>query len=105
MWKDTKCVTVATNQHQGHSEETLERNFKEEGKRVKKNVPIPVPIYFYNKFMGGVDRADQLLKNYEVLHQTNKYWKTLFFHFVDLAVVNSYIIKSASASISHYQFR
>ena len=68
-------------------------------------MPIPVPIYFYNKFMGGVDRADQILENYEVLRQTNKYWMTLFFHFADLAVVNAYIIKSASASISHYQFQ
>jgi len=42
--------------------------------------------------MGGVDKSDQLLTKYNMLRKTNKYWKTLFFHFLDIARVNSYII-------------
>jgi hypothetical protein len=42
--------------------------------------------------MGGVDKSDQMLKYYEVLRKSLKYWKKLFLHFIDVAVLNSYII-------------
>ena len=56
--------------------------------------------------MGGLHVSDQMLKYYEVLRQTKKYWKTLFHHFVDLAVVNSYILineTNPTNTISQYQ--
>ena len=57
VWKDTKCVTVGTNQHPGHSDTTVVHNWKKKGRQ--KNVPILIAIHCYNKFMGGVDRSDQ----------------------------------------------
>jgi len=108
VWKDTKCVVVGSTEHLGHSENTVERNWKEKGKRQKKDVPIPLSIHNYNKFMGGVDRSDQLLKYYEVVRQTQKYWKTIFYHLVDLSTVNAYILNKVVAPNSkttHFQFR
>ena len=55
------------NQHTGHADDTVLRNWKEKGERRKKDVPIPIPIYNYNKFMGGVDHSNQMIKYYEVL--------------------------------------
>ncbi|KAJ8338790.1 hypothetical protein SKAU_G00355760 [Synaphobranchus kaupii] len=52
----------------------------------------PKVIRDYNKHMGGVDRSDQMIKMYEVLHKTQKWWKTLFFHFIDFAAVNSVLL-------------
>ena len=56
--------------------------------------------------MGGVYHYDQILKYYKVLCQTKKFWKTLFFHIVDLATVNSFILYKAihPEKIFHYQF-
>lgn len=75
----------------------------------KKEVPIPSTVYSYNRFMSGVDRSDQLIMNYNVLRQTKKYWKTLFLHFIDIAVVNSYIlykeVHPSKSRLSHYDFR
>lgn len=71
VWKNTKCVTVMSNEHPGHSENKVTRNVKDkDGKNAKKEVPIPAIIYSYNRFMIGVDRSDQLIKNYNVLHKT-----------------------------------
>ena len=45
--------------------------------------------------MGGVDKSDKMIKYYEVLHKSLKYWKKIFLHMIDLAVFNSYIMFTA----------
>ena len=77
------------------------------GRYKKRDVPIPLPIFHYSKHMGGVDRSDQPIHYYNVLRQTRKYWKTLFFHFIDIAVVNSYILHTEKVwnPLTHYKFR
>lgn len=108
VWKDTKCVSVMSNEHPGHSESKVTRNVKDkDGVNQKKEVPIPAII---NRFMNGVDRSDQLIKNYNILRQTRKYWKTLFLHYVDIAIVNAYILykelhPNARLRMRHFTFR
>ena len=85
IWKDTKCISVMSSEHPGHSDQKVVRNCKDkDGKRLKQDVPIPIMVQKYNCFMSGVDRSDQMIKYYNVLRQTKKYWKTLFFHYVDV---------------------
>ena len=42
--------------------------------------------------MGGVDRTDQLLKPYEVPRKTLKWYKKLAIHFMQLSMLNSFIL-------------
>ena len=42
--------------------------------------------------MNGVDRSDQILGKSSALRKCMRWWKTLFFHMIDIAVVNSYIL-------------
>ena len=57
--------------------------------------------------MGGVDLSDQMLKYYEVLRQMKNTGKLCFFHFINLAVVNSFILYKiiTNENINHQQFR
>uniref|UniRef100_A0A3B1JRR6 PiggyBac transposable element-derived protein domain-containing protein n=1 Tax=Astyanax mexicanus TaxID=7994 RepID=A0A3B1JRR6_ASTMX len=50
------------------------------------SVPIPAPVKEYNRHMGGVDLSD--------------WYKTLFFHFIDIAIVNSFILHQQLADIN-----
>ena len=47
--------------------------------------------------MGGVDKSDQYLSYHNTLRRTVRYWKTLFYHAVDIAVVNSFILYNVLA--------
>ena len=55
-------------------------------------IPRPIAIEKYNQFMCGVDKSDQYLAYHNVLQKTVRYWKTLFYHMIDVAVVNAFVL-------------
>ena len=91
-WKDTKDVCVLSTYHEATGTDQAKRRKKIDGKYQEMLVDIPPAIKSYNQSMGGVDLSDQLLQYYAVLRKANKWWKALFFHFIDVCVVNSYIL-------------
>lgn len=60
------------------------------------DVPCPVIGQLYNKFMFGIDRADQLRMQYSMCRKSKKWWKYLLWFLVDLAIMNSYICMKES---------
>ncbi|MGH0131824.1 UNVERIFIED_CONTAM: hypothetical protein FKN15_055951, partial [Acipenser sinensis] len=51
-------------------------------------------IIDYNAIKGGVDRSDQLLKYYNFLRKTIKWYKKLAFYLIDVAFINAHILYS-----------
>ena len=39
-----------------------------------------------------VDRSDQMINKYNSLWKTDRYWKTIFYHLLDIARVNRFIL-------------
>ncbi|XP_052269913.1 piggyBac transposable element-derived protein 4-like [Dreissena polymorpha] len=67
----------------------------------------PKMVIAYDKFMGGVDRADQMVSNSRSNIRTMKWWKKVFFHVLSLTVLNSYIAYKHNSihPMSHSSFR
>lgn len=50
----------------------------------------PSCIADYNSYMGAVDQSDMLLSSIECVRKNQKWYKKVFFHLLDMAVLNSY---------------
>ena len=42
--------------------------------------------------MNGVDRSDQIIAAHKVSRKCKRWWKTLFYHMIEIAVVNSFLL-------------
>ena len=80
----------------------VEGNFCNEGRKAIK----PQIVIDYNHHMRYVDKGDRMANSYFISHRTFKRIKKLFFHLLDLAILNSYILHSSCGGnkISHRYF-
>ena len=94
QWVDNKVVSVLTTIDNANDYGQINRKCKTAGVWSSKVVSQPKAISRnYNKYMNGVDRSNQILAtNNYVNHESMRWWKTLFFHLIDIAVVNPFIL-------------
>ena len=92
QWIDSKPVTILTTIHSANEQVSAKRRTKRGGVYREVNIPQPLAIHEYNNFMNGVDRSDQMLACHNISRKCYHWWKTLFFHLIDIAVVNSFIL-------------
>lgn len=90
-WHDKKEVWMLSSAHAAALIETEKRDYRS-GLYKKK----PSCIVDYNSNMGAVDRVDMILSTLNSLRKTIKWYKKLFFHLLDLAVYNAYILYKKS---------
>ena len=99
-WMDRKTVMVMSSDGQPSSSGTVTRK-RCDGSTIE--VPCPESIISYNKFMGGVDRGDQLRGYYSCRSRSGKLYKYIFFLF-DVAITNAYVLlKSSGCAFKDYK--
>ena len=60
----------------------------------------------YNRHMGYIDNSDRMANSYSMIQHTFKWTIKLFFHFLDLTVLNRWILlSSCGAKYAHRYFR
>lgn len=72
-----------------HVIETTQRKQKD---GTYKTFDCPQAINFYNKFMGGVDKADQYSTTYDIDRKSNKWWRRVFHRLLQITAVNAWIL-------------
>jgi hypothetical protein len=89
VWQDTKPVTICSTMSQSVPLDEVSRKLRNGD---HETFPCPHAITTYNKFMGGVDKNDQLREYYHVRLKSHKYYKYLFWMVFDIAVTNGLIL-------------
>jgi len=71
------------------------------------NSPIkPHIVEQYNRHMGYVDNSDHMANSYSMIRHTLKWTTNLFFHRLDLTLLNSWILlSSCGAKYTHRDIR
>jgi hypothetical protein len=60
----------------------------------KLTVQCPTSVIDYNKYMGGVDRADQRRESYALDRKARRSWLRIFFAFLNITLSNAFVIFS-----------
>ena len=92
QWVDNRVVSMITTS--GNAKNTVQANRKTRSGGVwsSKEVPQPKVFAMYNRYMNAVDRSDQILATHSVHCKSMRWWKTLFYHVIDIGVVNGFIL-------------
>ena len=89
-WYDNRGVILASTFAKSHPVGTVRRWDRTKNQKVE--IDYPFIVRKYNTFMGGVDTLDAYLAYYRIHIRSKKYYLRLFFHLLDLAVVNSWLL-------------
>ncbi|XP_063071854.1 piggyBac transposable element-derived protein 4-like [Engraulis encrasicolus] len=103
QWKDTRDVRLCSTMHTAHNPQTtVQRRVRgTDGRWQLKSIPAPPAVTDYNKHMGGVDLSDAMIGFYNTVHKTRKWHRTFFYHFLDIAIVNAFVLHSCMAAERH----
>ena len=92
QWQDNKIVTMLSSVDVANEYVTVNRKIKISENWETVELKESMAIHKYNAFINGVDKSDQILNTNNVLCKCVRWWKTLFFHMIDIALVNGYIV-------------
>lgn len=89
MWKDNKVVTLLSTYVGAEPVQKINRYDK--SKKEKVQIDCPQIVKDYNSHMGGVDLLDSYIGRYHISIKNRKWYMRLFHHFLDLAMINSWL--------------
>ena len=95
VWQDTRLVKFMSSVHNLLDTQVIKRK---KGDGTLLDVNCPQSIIDYNKYMGGVDRADQYRKYYHVHVKLRKSYKYIFWFLFEICVLNAFILSWYSPS-------
>ena len=76
VWRDCKLVYVMSTNSDPEGSTTVQRKERDGSAQM---IPCPPNVVAYNKYMGGVDRSDQLQHYYRVQCKTRKFYRYSFY--------------------------
>ncbi|KAF2881029.1 hypothetical protein ILUMI_25147 [Ignelater luminosus] len=102
QWLDNKVITLVSNYAGSEPKHQVRQFFRTEKKT--KCMSYTDIVKIYNGHMGGVDLLESRIALYHIQLRKKKWYHRLFFHMLDVAICNSWIIFRRIAKC-HDEFR
>ena len=99
QWVDNKVVSMITTVGNANGHIQVSRKQRNAGGWTNRLVQQPQIFQTYNLKMNAVDRSDQILSTFNIQRKCVRWWKTLFFHVIDMAVVATYCFQNTGLNI------
>ncbi|GBP51057.1 Chimeric ERCC6-PGBD3 protein [Eumeta japonica] len=90
VWKDNKVVTLLSTYVGAEPVGKVSKYDKKAKQKI--DIPCPKIVQEYNMHMGGVDLMDSFLGRYRIQIKSRKWYLRLFYHLLDLTVINSWVL-------------
>ncbi|XP_039530915.1 piggyBac transposable element-derived protein 4-like [Pimephales promelas] len=91
-WKDSQQVQMCSTFHKAYEGDTVQRKVKGDAQPTHVEVPIPAVVLDYNRNVRTVDPSIFVTGHYRVLHKPKKWYQCVFYHLLDIAVENAFIL-------------
>jgi len=101
-WKDHRDVYMLTSMNTNEMVDT-----KKTDRKIGKKYLKPQSVVSYNNNMGAIDKTDMLLSSTECVRRILKWYKKLFFHLIDMSMLNAYFtyktVTGKHVSLANFQ--
>ncbi|XP_061095797.1 piggyBac transposable element-derived protein 4-like [Conger conger] len=92
-WMDSQEFSFCSTIHAAFSGHTAQRRVRNpDSSWSTESIPCPAAIVDYDENMGGLDLFNQLIQYRTEHKKTARWYRTLFFHFMDIAATNGYLL-------------
>ncbi|XP_068444781.1 piggyBac transposable element-derived protein 4-like [Clinocottus analis] len=90
QWRNRRDVNMCSTIHAAHAVDTAQRSVSGEDRQwLLKSVPVPPAAKDYCLYASPSDGETD---SYEIPHRTQKWYKMLFYQFMDIAIVNAFLL-------------
>merc|ERR1712033_77854 len=113
-WNDNSVFNLASTFGSGYPTVDIVRWHRDKAKKHHlTEYKMPSAIGQYNKSMGGIDKMDMLISLYQCKFKVRRWPMKIFFHYIDLTVVNAWLLYQIESKCTHpgkkhmdlYQFK
>ena len=102
VWQDKRVVTSMSTGHNPDQTNVVKRKMVDESVI---NMDCPESIVDHNRFMGGVDKGDQIRKYYHVKVKSCKAYKYIFWFVFEVCVLCEHYTQQCTHTKTYLQFR
>ena len=92
QWVDNKVVSLITTVVNANDHVQVSRRTRNAKRWTDILAHQPQIFETCNLKMNAVNRSDKILSTFNIQRKCLRWWKTMFFHLIDIAVVNIYFV-------------